>query len=249
MARKIAVTLRKGGSGKTTTAINLAAALHQRGKRVLLVDLDPQANATIAVGIDPLELKHNINHLFTTIDIGPREIVTKTSFGMDVLPSHPDLADTEAGMKATQVGVLRGVLEPFDSEYDFIIMDTPPSESYLTVNALAGADEVIIPLQAHFLAMQGLEQALDSVDQVRQGLNPRIRVIGILPTMVSQRTNISRLVLDQVRANYPRLMYPFTVDYSVRHAEATLAGMPIVLYDPTHGGAVAYNQLAEALIP
>lgn len=248
MAKKIAITLRKGGSGKTTTAVNLAAALQQIGKRVLLIDLDPQANATLSVGIDPTTLEKNINHLFTSIDAQPQDIIIQTSFGMPILPSHPDLAQTEAGMKATQVGMMKGMIEPIEDTYEYIIIDTPPSESFLAVNALAYADEVIIPLQAHFLALQGLAQALNQIDQVKSGLNPKLKVAGILPTLVSPRTNIGRTVIDQVKESYPDLLYPFEIDYSIRHAEATLAGIPIVLFDPNHSGAIAYRQLAERLV-
>ena len=247
MARKIAVTLRKGGSGKTTTAVNLATALHLQGKRVLLVDLDPQANATLAVGIDPTTLPKHVNHLFTTIDTAPAEVVTTTTFGLPLLPSHPDLALTESGMKATQVGMLRGLLDPLEQTYEFIIIDTPPSESYLTVNALAAADEVIIPLQAHYLALQGLAQALTQIEQVRNGLNPRLVVAGILPTLVNARTNISRAVLDEVKCNYAELLYPIGIEYSVKHSEASLAGLPIVIYDSHHQGAQAYMELARRL--
>src|SRR5215210_3051432 len=208
MARKIAVTLRKGGSGKTTTAINLASALHQLGDRALLIDLDPQANATLAVGIDPLTLTKHVDHLFTRIDTEPREVVTQAPFGLPVLPSHPDLARTEAGMKATQVGMLRGLLEALEASYDVIIIDTPPSESALTVNALAAADEVVIPLQAHYLALQGLAQALEQIQQVRDELNPRLAVAGILPTLVNMRTSLGRAVLEEVRRHYPALLYP-----------------------------------------
>ncbi len=248
MAKKIAITLRKGGSGKTTTAVNLAAALHLRGKKVLLIDLDPQANATLAVGIDPTTLPRNINHLFTTIDTAPSDVITRTPFGLAILPSHPDLAQTENAMKATQVGMLRGLLEPLENAFELIIIDTPPAESYLTVNALAAADEVIIPLQAHYLALQGLAQALTQVNQVRNGLNPRLKVAGILPTLVNARTNISRAVLEDVKRNYPDLVYPFGIEYSVKHSEASLAGEPIVLYDPGHQGAIAYKQLAERFV-
>ncbi len=247
MAKKIAITLRKGGSGKTTTAVNLAAALHQLGKHALLIDLDPQANATLAVGIDPTTLPKNINDLFTSIDTAPAEVVTITAFGLPLLPSQPDLALTESGMKATQVGMLRALLEPFEDAYEVIIIDTPPSESYLAVNALAAADEVIIPLQAHYLALQGLAQALAQVDQVRNGLNPKLTVAGILPTLVNARTNISRAVLDEVKRNYGHLLYPIGIEYSVKHSEASLAGQPIVLYDPAHQGAQAYRELARRL--
>jgi chromosome partitioning protein len=245
MARKIAITLRKGGSGKTTTAINLAAALHALGQRALLLDLDPQANATLAVGLDPLALTRHVNHLFTTIDTPASAVIATTAFGLSVVPSHPDLASTEAGMKATQIGMLRGLLEPLDAAFDVIVIDTPPSESYLTVNALAAANEVIIPLQAHYLAMQGLAQALTQVEQVQRGLNPTLRVAGILPVMVNARTKISRLVLDEVGRTYPKILYPISIDFSIRHVEASLAGEPIVVLDPTHQGAIAYQQLAE----
>ena len=194
MAKKIAISLRKGGSGKTTTAVNLATALHKKGKKTLLVDLDPQANATISVGIDPLTLKKHINSLFTDINIKTEEAITKTSFGLPILPSHPDLAETEAGMRAKQIGLLKGLLDPIDGQFDYIVIDTPPAESYLTVNALATVDEVIIPLQTHYLAMRGLKEALEEIDQVRQGLNPNLKVAGILPTMVKNRTDRKSVV-------------------------------------------------------
>ncbi|MFC1419383.1 ParA family protein [Streptacidiphilus cavernicola] len=248
MTRKIAITLRKGGSGKTTTAVNLAAGLRQLGQRVLLVDLDPQANATLAVGINPLALPYNINHLFTSIDVRPRDAIHHLPTDLDLLPSHPDLGVTETSMKASQVGVLRGMLQAIEDDYDFIILDTPPSESFLAINALAYADEVIIPLQAHYLAVHGLEQAMEQIENVRQGLNPSLRISGILPTMVNQRTNIARMILDDVREKYPTLVYPFQIDFSIKHAEASLAGLPVVLFEPNSTGAQAYRKLAETVL-
>ncbi len=248
MAKKIAVSLRKGGSGKTTTAVNLATALHKKGKRTLLVDLDPQANATISVGIDPLKVNKHINTLFTDINANINEAILKTSFDLALLPSHPDLAQTEAGMRATQIGLLKGLLDPIDGLFDYIVIDTPPAESYLTVNAMAYVDEVIIPLQTHYLAMRGLQDALQEIDQVRQGLNPKLKVAGILPTMVNNRTNIAKTVLDAVSEAYDKYLYPFQVDFSIKHAEATLAGLPIVLYDPTHQGSLVYMKLADSII-
>jgi chromosome partitioning protein len=248
MARKIAVTLRKGGSGKTTTAVNLAAALNSKNRKVLLVDLDPQANATISVGVDPLAQEKHINKLFTDINIEPSQAIVKTSFGLFLLPSHPDLADTEAGMNAAQVGILRSVLEELEEKYDFIIVDTPPSESYLTVNALAYVDEVIITLQAHYLAMRGLEDILGEIVKVKQGLNPSLSIAGILPTMVNQRTNIAQSVLETVKEAYGEFLYPFQVNFSIRHPEASLAGLPIILYAPDHQGSEAYMRLAEEII-
>jgi len=248
MAKKIAISLRKGGSGKTTTAVNLATALHKKGKKTLLVDLDPQANATISVGVDPLSLTKHINTLFTDINTKIEEAIIKTSFGLPILPAHPDLAETEAGMRATQIGLLKGLLEPINKNFDYIVIDTPPAESYLTVNALAVADEVIIPLQAHYLAMRGLQEAIEEIEQVKQGLNPKLKVAGILPTMVSNRTNIAKTVLETVKEAYRGLVYPFQVAFSIKHTEATLAGLPIIIYDPKHQGSLVYMQLADLVI-
>ena len=245
MARTIAVALRKGGSGKTTTALNLAAGLRLLGRRALLVDLDPQANATLAAGIDPTTLPRHLGHLFATAGVTPDEVVIETAFGLPLLPAHPDLARAERGLTATQRDLLRGLLAPLAPAYDHIILDTAPAESALTVNALAAADEVVIPLQAHYLALQGLAQALEQVRQVRDELNPGLRVAGILPTLVHPRTSLARAVLEEVRRHYPELLYPFAVEYSVRHGEASLAGRPIVLHDPRHQGARAYMELAR----
>ena len=248
MAKKIVVTLRKGGSGKTTTAVNLATTLKEKGKRVLLIDLDPQANATISVGIDPMSLTRHINTLFTDINTQVKDVIIEAPFKLHLLPAHPDLAETEAGMRATQVGLLKGLLEPLEADYDFIVIDTPPSESYLTVNALTVADEIVIPLQAHYLALKGLQDVLDEVEQVKQGLNPKLKVAGILPTMVNPRTNISKTVLEAIKSQYSSLLYPMQIDFSIKHAEASLAGLPIVLYDREHQGSKAYYQLAETFI-
>jgi chromosome partitioning protein len=239
--------MRKGGSGKTTTTVNLAAALAVRGKKTLLVDLDPQANATVAIGINPLEVRYHVGDLLADPDLDPRHALYSTSYGLYILPSHVKLANSESGMKATDLHAFRSMIKDLAEEFDYVLVDTPPSESMLTANAMAFANEVIIPLQAHYFAMEGLAQALEQVEKVKKGINEHIKVIGILPTMVNARTNISKSVIDAATSAYPDLVYPFTVDYSVRHPEATLAGVPIVLYDPEHSGALAYKKLAEAI--
>jgi chromosome partitioning protein len=212
-----------------------------------MVDLDPQANATVAVGINPLEAKYHSGVLLADPSIDPHRALYGTSYGLSILPSHVDLAKTESGMKPTDLHAFRAMIEPLTSEFDYILVDTPPSESMLTANAMTFADEVIIPLQAHYFAMEGLAQAMEQVEKVKRGLNPNIRVIGILPTMVNARTNISKSVIDSAKEAYPDLVYDFTIDYSVRHPEATLAGVPIVLYDPEHSGSIAYKKLAEVI--
>lgn len=246
--RSIAIILKKGGSGKTTTAVNLAACLQQKGKKTLLVDLDPQANASLCVGIDPTTLKISINDLFININLKPQDIIIKTNFGLDILPSHPSLEETEKGMKATQVGILRELFKPIENKYDFIIIDTPPSDSYLTIAALTYVKEVVIPVQTHFLSLQGLNQAFSSIDQIKKGLNPKLKILGILPTMVNDRTNISKQVLDELNKHYKNILFPMKIDYSVCHPEASLSGLPIILYDPKHPGADAYKKFTECIL-
>ena len=252
MARKIAVRIKKGGGNKSTAAINLATALYVKGKakglKVLLVDLDPQANATLAVGIDPKTLEKNINDLFTDISVHPKDVIVRTNFGLDILPSHPDLSNTETGMQATQLGVVRSLLAPLERHYDFIILDTPPAKSYLAVSAVVAADEVLLPLQVHYLALQGLGETLDEIEQIRNGLNPHIKVAGVLPVMYNKYTNIGKAILDELKEKHANLVYPFEVDFSVKHIEASVAGLPIVLYDPAHQGAIAYNKLADTFL-
>lgn len=247
MARTIAIAMRKGGSGKTTTAINLAAALSQRGKKVLLVDLDPQANATSGVGVNPLTVEHHVGDLLSEDGVVLMDVVVKTEHGFDLIPSHVDLASVEVAMKSHDVHNLKDLLEPLKTQYDYIIVDTPPSESTLTVSALALTNEVIIPLQAHFFASEGLAQVIDMISKVKKHINKNIKVVGILPTLVNARTNISKMMIEKAVSDHGKLVYPFAVEFSVRHPESTLEGVPLVISDPEHSGAKAYTQLAEAI--
>jgi len=248
MARVLTITVNKGGSAKSTTALNLATALQQKHQRTLCIDLDPQSDVTLAAGINPLSLEKHVHTLFVDYNVQPRDVFTTTRFGLTLLPSHPDLSTTEAGMRATQVGILKGIIEPIEDQFDFIIIDTPRLKSYLTVSALVATDEVIIPLQPHFLAVSALKDTLDEIENVRRGLNQKLRVAGVLPVMVNSRTNISKLMLEQVKAHYPELLYPFQVNFSIKHVESSLAGEPILIYAPHHQGSQAYTKLAETFL-
>ena len=245
MSRKIVVAIEKGGTAKTKTAIELAAALHKQGSRVLLIDLDPQADATKSLGFNPGDLAFNINQLFTRRDVEPEQVVLTTSWGIDLLPSHRDLRTTEAGMKHTQVGLLRSILVPLEPRYDHIVIDTPHSGAYLPILALAVATDVVIPMQPHYEAFEKIPELLLQVEQIRLGLNPDIRVDGILPVLVHPRNSVDRAILDQVKETYPNLLYPMRVDWSTKYAQATLSAEPIVVSEPSHPGSEAYMKLAE----
>ncbi len=243
----LSVVLRKGGGGKTTTAVNLASALHQKGHKTLLVDLDDQANATISVGINPFSLSQSINTLFTHIDVTPKDVIVTTEHGLSVLPATEALAQTAAGMSATQIGVLKPIIAALRSDYEYIVIDTPPSHSYLSISALVASDKVLIPLQTHYLAMDGLARVMEDIRRVKNGLNPSLEVLGILPTMVQPNTNIAKTVLENVKRQYAHLLLPVEIRYSIKHVESSLVGQPIVMYAPSHEGAQEYVKLAEVI--
>lgn len=245
MSKTISIVIRKGGVGKTTTAVNLASALQVRGKKTLLIDLDPQASATISVGINPRTLPYSINDLFTNINVRPQDVLVTTSFGLSVLPAKEELSKTEAGMTATSTGALKPILRELEDDFDYIIIDTMPSQSYLSVNALVASHSVLIPMETHYLAMEGLEQAMKDIADVKQGLNPDLETIGILPTKVQTNTKLAKAVLDEVKEVYPTLLLPMEIKLSIKIAEASLEGMPIVILDPQHPGAEDYFRLAQ----
>jgi chromosome partitioning protein len=248
MTRAIAISLKKGGVGKTTTAVNLAAALYKKGKKVLLVDIDPQASATISCGVDVTVLKYSIHNLFEDVKLKPEDVIIKSSFGMNILPSHPNLSKTDAGMTAASTGELRAVLKPVENKYDFVIIDTPPSESYLSISALVYANEILVPVETHFLSLQGLKQLFEMVESIKRGLNPDLKILGILPTKAHNRTNMSIETLKLLRTQFSDLVFPFTIDFTVKHPEASMQGAPLVILDPTHFGSQSYQKLAELII-
>lgn len=253
----IAITNQKGGVGKTTTAVNLAYFLAKAGARVLLVDFDPQGNATSGLGIDKSQLKSlaNTDGAPTILDAISEskplaEIIQKTDFKrLDIAPSTPQLADAESGLaKAERRFVrLRDVLKTVSEDYDFILIDSPPSLSLLTVNALIAARQVLLPVQAEFYALEGLSQLLETMQLVRKGLNPTLELLGVLVTMMDSRTTLSQQVYEEVVKHFPGKVLETKIPRNVRLAEAPSHGLPVGAYDRFSKGSRAYKAAAEEI--
>jgi chromosome partitioning protein len=247
MGKIIAVVNQKGGVGKTTTAVNLTACLHDLGLKVLLCDFDPQANASSGLGIEKRKIKHSSYDVVIN-DVPAADAVVKTKFG-DVLPSSADLAGAAVeliGMEAPNQR-LRNALTPLKDQYDLIFIDCPPSLEMLTLNALAAADGILVPVQCEYYALEGLSDLMSTLRAVKKRINPELEIFGVALTMFDGRTNFSTQVAQEVRRHFPGKVYATVIPRNIRLAEAPSHGLPVTVYDRSSRGAHAYKAMAEEI--
>ena len=250
MGRVIAVANQKGGVGKTTTAINLSACLAEKGQKVLAIDMDPQGNMTSGLGIDKDEVEKNIYDLMIG-QVGVEEVLQKEAIeNLDVIPTSIDLSAAEIELIGVddKEFIIRNAVAPIKDNYDYIIIDCPPSLSMLTINAMTTADSVLVPIQCEYYALEGLSQLIHTVELVKERLNPILEIEGVVFTMYDARTNLSLQVVENVKENLQQNIYKTIIPRNIRLAEAPSYGMPINLYDPKSAGAEAYLALAEEVI-
>jgi chromosome partitioning protein len=247
MGKIIAVVNQKGGVGKTTTAVNLTAALTEAGLRVLLCDFDPQANATSGLGLDKRHLKNSIYDVVIN-DVPAKDAIVKTDFG-DVLPSTADLAGAGVELVAMERPNfrLKDSLETVRNQYDIIFIDCPPSLELLTLNSLCAADGIMVPVQCEYYALEGLTDLMTTLRMVKKRLNPRLEIFGVALTMFDGRTNFSTQVAQEVRKHFPGKVFASVVPRNVRLAEAPSHGLPVTVYDRHSRGAQAYKAMAEEI--
>ena len=250
MARVICIINNKGGTGKTTTAVNLPVFLSALGKRVLLVDFDHQANATYSLGIYPKNLPLSVYHALMG-QVSPSAIIRKSPFfGYEIMPASQDLAGATVELVNLQDREfkLKQVIDKVQESYDFILIDSPPSLGPLTVNAICASQEILIPVQCEYLALEGLEQLLSTIDLIKKNLGQEIKIAGALLTMYSRNSKLSRDVAKEVRRNFPGYVFDTVIPRQVALAEAPRYGKTILQYAPTSLAAKAYRELAEELI-
>ncbi|NOX97361.1 MAG: ParA family protein [Nitrospirae bacterium] len=250
MGKVFAIANQKGGVGKTTTAVNLSAFLAEAGKRTLLIDIDPQGNATSGLGVNKKELQYSIyDALLNGQPLSLLRVETEIPW-LDLVPSNRQLAGAEVELVGVQSreNRLKAVLRELKEIYHFIIIDCPPSLGLLTVNSLTAADAIIVPIQCEYYALEGISQLLEAVRLVKGGLNPSLQVAGVLLTMADGRTSLSGQVVEEVRKFFDEKVYKTVVPRNVRLSEAPSFGQPILLYDAFSSGAEAYRQLAKEVI-
>lgn len=250
-ARIIAMCNQKGGVGKTTTTINLAASLAEYGRKVLIVDFDPQGAASVGLGINAHDLEATVYNLLMNSRLDVRDFIQQTSVeGLDLIPANIDLSAAEVQLvnEVAREQALARILRPLADDYDLIIIDCQPSLGLLTINALTAAHGVLIPLEAEFFALRGVALLVETIDKVRDRLNPKLKIDGILATMVDTRTLHAREVLERLEEAFGETVYQTRINRTVKFPDASVATEPITTYAPNHAGAKAYRQLAREMI-
>lgn len=245
MGKVLTVTIRKGGSGKTSTAVNLASGLAKQGKKVLVVDLDSQANAGIALGVSD-----ELSNVATVLGKGCSINEAVRPVGdLYLVPSSGDLSGYENQLTATSdLYAIKDRLDPIKGDYDYIILDTPPSDGIMTRNALVASDYALIPAQAQTFAIKGLQQALELTQTIKEKYNPTLELVGILPTMWQGNTNVGNIFIEQLQDEYKDKLLPFAIPLTIKITESQLVGQPILDYDPNHPTSKIYLDLAKYII-
>ncbi len=250
MGKIIAVTNQKGGVGKTTTAVNLAACLAYKGKSVLVADCDPQGNATSGLGISRDSIDLSVYDCLADSAKTPDAVIRTSVRGLSVIPSLPELsaAEVELASQDMREHFLENALKTVKDGYDFIIIDSPPALGMLTINIMTAADSLLIPMQCEYYALEGLTQLINSIKSIKKSLNTRLEIEGIIATMYDSRTNLSQQVLDEVSKHFPDKVFKTPIPRNVRISEAPSYGQPIIKYDITSKGAEAYFALSRDII-
>lgn len=251
MGKAIAIFNQKGGVGKTTTNINLAACLALKGKKILIVDIDPQGNTTTGMGITKKGLENTSYELLVDSSVRPETVIMKTNVrNLDIIPASVNLAGAELEMAQIRgrEKILKKALDQVKPNYDYIFIDCPPSLGLLTINSLTAVDSVLIPIQCEFYALEGVSQLMSTIELVRKGFNPKLQIQGVILSMFDGRTNLSIQVVEEVKKYFRNRVYTTVIPRNVRLAEAPSFGMPITEYDPASKGAEAYMEFADEFL-